>query len=153
MAGTAAVAALGLPVETIGSRVGGIPQGVPQIHVPAFRADLILPLFPAALTVALLAAVESLLSAVVADSMTGDRHNSNVELMAQGVDADGPEARQLRDRWLALQDRLCGHDSALRRKLLLAQREQPLLLAGSPLSAEVRHLLLKGELTLDPHVT
>ena len=54
-------------------------------HIPAFRADLILPLLPAALTVALLAAVESLLSAVVADSMTGDRHNSNAELLAQGV--------------------------------------------------------------------
>jgi SulP family sulfate permease len=85
VAGTVAVAALGLPVETIGSRFGGIPQGLPQVHVPAFRADLILPLFPAALTVALLAAVESLLSAVVADSMTSDRHNSNAELMAQGV--------------------------------------------------------------------
>jgi len=85
VAGTAAVAAIGLPVETIGSRFGGIPQGFPEIHVPAFRADLILPLLPVALTVALLAAVESLLSAVVADSMTNDRHNSNAELMAQGV--------------------------------------------------------------------
>jgi sulfate permease, SulP family len=55
------------------------------VDVPTFRADLILPLLPAALTVALLAAVESLLSAVVADSMTGDRHNSNAELLAQGV--------------------------------------------------------------------
>jgi SulP family sulfate permease len=85
IAGTVAVAAFGLPVETIGSRFGGIPQGLPAFHVPAFRADLILPLLPSALTVALLAAVESLLSAVVADSMTGDRHNSNAELMAQGV--------------------------------------------------------------------
>jgi SulP family sulfate permease len=53
--------------------------------VPAFRPDLILPLLPAALTVAILAAIESLLSAVVADSMSGDRHDSNVELVAQGV--------------------------------------------------------------------
>jgi sulfate permease, SulP family len=83
--GTVAVAALGLPIETIGSRFGGIPQGLPDVHVPEFRADLILPLLPPALTVALLAAVESLLSAVVADSMTGDRHNSNAELLAQGV--------------------------------------------------------------------
>ena len=83
--GTAAVAAFDVPVETIGSRFGGIPSGLPSIDVPAFRADLIIPLLPAALTVALLAAVESLLSAVVADSMTGDRHNSNAELMAQGV--------------------------------------------------------------------
>ncbi len=83
--GTAAVALFGLPVETIGSRFGGIPQGFPSIHVPAFRPDLILPLLPSALTVAILAAIESLLSAVVADSMSGDRHNSNVELVAQGV--------------------------------------------------------------------
>ena len=83
--GTAAVAMFDAPVETIGSRFGGIPSGLPSIDVPAFRADLIIPLLPAALTVALLAAVESLLSAVVADSMTGDRHNSNAELMAQGV--------------------------------------------------------------------
>src|SRR5882757_3113505 len=65
---TAAVAALHLPVETIGSKFGGIPR-----------------LLPSAFTVALLAAIESLLSAVVADGMTGERHNSNVELMAQGV--------------------------------------------------------------------
>jgi SulP family sulfate permease len=85
LAGAAAVAAFQLPVETIGSRFGGIPSGLPSFHVPQFRADLILPLLPAALTVALLAAVESLLSAVVADTMTGDRHNSSAELLAQGV--------------------------------------------------------------------
>jgi sulfate permease, SulP family len=84
-AGTAAVAIFPLPVETIGSKFGGIPNGLPSIAIPTFRADLILPLLPSALTVAILAAVESLLSAVVADSMTGDRHNSNAELMAQGV--------------------------------------------------------------------
>jgi SulP family sulfate permease len=83
--GTVAVVAFHLPVETIGSKFGAIPSGFPPIHLPAFRADLILPLLPAAMTVALLAAVESLLSAVVADAMTGDRHNSNAELMAQGV--------------------------------------------------------------------
>jgi SulP family sulfate permease len=83
--GTAAVAMFALPVETIGSRFGGIPQGWPAVHVPAFRADLVIPLLPAAFTVAFLAAVESLLSAVVADSLSGDRHNSNAELLAQGV--------------------------------------------------------------------
>ena len=83
--GTVAVALFAAPVETIGSRFGGIPSGLPSIDLPSFRADLIMPLLPAAMTVALLAAVESLLSAVVADSMTGDRHNSNAELMAQGV--------------------------------------------------------------------
>jgi sulfate permease, SulP family len=72
-------------VETIGSRFGGIPAGLPPIAIPAFRADLVLPLVPSTVTVALLAAVESLLSAVVADSMSGDRHNSNAELLAQGV--------------------------------------------------------------------
>ncbi len=85
LVGTAATVALKLPVDTIGSRFGGIGSGFPSLHVPEFRADLILPLFPSAFTVAILAAVESLLSAVVADSMTGDRHNSNAELVAQGV--------------------------------------------------------------------
>jgi sulfate permease, SulP family len=85
LAGTAAVAAFQLPVETIGSKFGGIPSGLPSIDVPQFRSDLILPLLPSALTVAILAALESLLSAVVADTMTGDRHNSNAELLAQGV--------------------------------------------------------------------
>ena len=82
---TAAVAAFGLPVETIGSRFGGIPSGLPTVQVPMFRADLILPLLPSAMTVAILAAVESLLSAVVADTMSGDRHNSNAELVGQGL--------------------------------------------------------------------
>ena len=83
--GTAAVGLFNLPVETIGTRFGGIPSGLPEISVPEFRVDLIVPLLPSAITVALLAAVESLLSAVVADSMTGDRHNSHAEVMAQGV--------------------------------------------------------------------
>jgi sulfate permease, SulP family len=83
--GTAAVTLLDLPVATIGSAFGGIPGGLPAVSVPAFRADLIGPLLQPAFTVAILAALESLLSAVVADSMTGDRHNSNAELVAQGV--------------------------------------------------------------------
>jgi SulP family sulfate permease len=83
--GTAVATVLHLPIDTIGSRFGGIPQGLPHFSIPQFRADLILPLFPSAVTVALLAAVESLLSAVVADGMSGDKHNSNVELVAQGV--------------------------------------------------------------------
>lgn len=74
-----------LPVPTIGSKFGGIPTGLPHFAIPEFRADLIIPLLPSAFTVAMLAAVESLLSAVVADSMSGDRHNSNMELIAQGV--------------------------------------------------------------------
>jgi SulP family sulfate permease len=82
---TVSVALFRLPVETIGSKFGGIPTGLPALSVPEFRADLILPLLPSAITVALLAAIESLLSAVVADGMSGDKHNSNVELVAQGV--------------------------------------------------------------------
>jgi SulP family sulfate permease len=85
IAGTLATAIFDLPVVTIGSRFGGIPTGFPRIAIPEFRADLIFPLLPSAITVALLAAIESLLSAVVADSMTGDRHDSSVELVAQGV--------------------------------------------------------------------
>jgi len=82
---TACVGLLGIPVETIGSKFGGIPTGLPEFQMPVFRMDLILPLLPSAVTVALLAAIESLLSAVVADSMSNDRHNSNVELVAQGI--------------------------------------------------------------------
>jgi len=74
-----------LPVETIGSKFGGIPRGLPPFAIPDFHAEHILPLIPSAFTVALLAALESMLSAVVADGMTGDRHNSNVELVAQGI--------------------------------------------------------------------
>jgi SulP family sulfate permease len=85
LAATLAVVLFAVPVETIGSKFGGIPTGLPPLSFPKFRPELIIPLLPSALTVALLAAVESLLSAVVADSMTGDRHNSNVELVAQGV--------------------------------------------------------------------
>ncbi|HZP03878.1 MAG TPA: SulP family inorganic anion transporter [Terracidiphilus sp.] len=82
---TAATAIFHLPIETIGSRFGGIPQGFPHFAWPNFHAEHIVPLLPSAFTVALLAAVESLLSAVVADGMSGDHHNSNVELVAQGV--------------------------------------------------------------------
>jgi SulP family sulfate permease len=85
IAATATVTVLHLHVATIGTAFGAIPGGLPSFAVPVFRPDLILTLLPSALTVAILAAVESLLSAVVADSMTGDRHNSNTELVAQGV--------------------------------------------------------------------
>jgi SulP family sulfate permease len=81
---TAAAAIFRLPIESIGSKFGGIPQGFPHLTLPNFHTEHILPLLPSAFTVALLAAVESLLSAVVADGMSGDHHNSNVELVAQG---------------------------------------------------------------------
>ena len=83
--GTVVVAVARLPVETIGTRFGGIPAGLPQVHFPRFRPDLILTLLSPTLTVAMLGAIESLLSAVVADRMSGRRHNSNVELFAQGI--------------------------------------------------------------------
>src|SRR5688500_18493817 len=72
-AGTAASAAFGLDVATIDSRFGGIPTGLPQFHVPAFQPQLILSLMSPAITIAMLGAIESLLSAVVADRMGGDR--------------------------------------------------------------------------------
>jgi SulP family sulfate permease len=76
---------LGLPVETIGTRFGGIPRSLPMPHLPALSLDKIRAVLPAALSFALLGSIESLLSAVVADSMTGRRHRSNAELVAQGV--------------------------------------------------------------------
>lgn len=84
-AGTAAAALLHLPVETIGTRFGGIPSGLPHLEFPEFHPNMVLSLISPALTIAMLGAIESLMSAVVADSMTGDRHNSNVELIGQGV--------------------------------------------------------------------
>lgn len=85
LAGTIIVALFQLPVETIGSKFGGIPQGLPTPHIPTLSWDNIQNLFQPAMTIALLAAIESLLCAVVADGMTDDRHDSNQELMAQGI--------------------------------------------------------------------
>ena len=61
------------------------PSGLPALHLPAFQPSLMLTLLSPALTVAMLGAIESLMSAVVADRMSGDRHNSNVELIGQGI--------------------------------------------------------------------
>ena len=83
--GTAAVALFKLPVETVGTRFGGIPSGLPHFEIPPFRSDLILHLLSPALTVAMLGAIESLMSAVVSDRMSNDRHNPNVELFGQGI--------------------------------------------------------------------
>ena len=85
LAASAAVAALGLPVETIGSRFGEIHASIPAPGLPAISLDRVRELFPSAVTVALLAAIESLLSAVVADGMIGSRHKSNVELVGMGI--------------------------------------------------------------------
>jgi sulfate permease, SulP family len=83
--GTAAVYFFKLPVATIGTRFGGIPSGMPHLVIPKFRIDLIHGLLGPAFTVAMLGAIESLMSAVVSDRMSGDRHNPNVELIGQGV--------------------------------------------------------------------
>jgi SulP family sulfate permease len=72
-------------VATIGSAFGGIPQGLPSFHVPTVSTHLIFALIGPAFTIAMLGAIESLLSAVVADGMSGTRHNSNQELMGQGL--------------------------------------------------------------------
>jgi SulP family sulfate permease len=76
---------LHLPVETIASRFGGIPHILPAPHLPALSLAKAIDVLPNALSFALLGSIESLLSAVVADSMTGRRHRSNCELVAQGV--------------------------------------------------------------------
>ncbi|WP_332684752.1 SulP family inorganic anion transporter [Bosea sp. (in: a-proteobacteria)] len=81
----AAVFLLNLPVETIGTRFGGIPNSLPAPHLPAFSLDKLVAVLPAALSIAVLGGIESLLSAVVADGMTGRRHRSNTELVAQGA--------------------------------------------------------------------
>src|SRR5690606_7123604 len=82
---TLAAWAFGLPVETIGSRFGEVPRGLPAPSLPDMTLDKVIAVLPDALAIALLGGIESLLSAVVADGMTGRRHRSNCELVAQGV--------------------------------------------------------------------
>src|SRR5579885_391034 len=74
-----------IPVTTIGTRFGGIPSGLPEPHVPVLSLAGMRKLFPAAFTIFALGGIESLLSAVVADGMTGRRHRANCELVAQGI--------------------------------------------------------------------
>ncbi|HZQ92676.1 MAG TPA: SulP family inorganic anion transporter [Terriglobales bacterium] len=83
--GTLAALGLRLHVETIGSRFGGIPSGLPRVEIPAFHFSMVPSLLGPALTVAMLGAIESLMSAVVSDRMSNDKHNPNVELIAQGL--------------------------------------------------------------------
>jgi SulP family sulfate permease len=82
---SAASASLHLPVETIGKRFGELPHGLPLPRLPAITVQLLLQLLPTALSFTLLGGVESLLSAKVADGMTGRKHRSNMELVAQGI--------------------------------------------------------------------
>jgi SulP family sulfate permease len=83
--GTILTTALGIPTETIGTRFGGIPTGLPHFVAPIIHFDMISILLPSAVTVALLSAIESLLSAVVADGLIEDRHDSNQELIGNGL--------------------------------------------------------------------
>jgi len=85
IAGTLAVAVCGLNVETIGSRFGGVPAGLPAVRLPQFHLATLGALVMPAVTVAMLGAIESLMSATVADRLSGDRHDPNVELVAQGL--------------------------------------------------------------------
>lgn len=85
MTGTLICLAFGLGVDTIGSRFGGIPSGLPSLQMPPIDLSMFAELLPSAMTVAMLAAIESLLSAVVADSMSGDKHRPDAELVAQGA--------------------------------------------------------------------
>jgi len=82
---TAVVKIFHIPVETIGSRFGAVPTSFPMPHLPSVPLEHFKDLISPSLTIALLAAIESLLSAVVADGMIGTRHKSNMELVAQGV--------------------------------------------------------------------
>lgn len=83
--GSVAALGFGLHVDTIGTRFGGVPSTFPPLSVPDLSIARILAILPSAVTIALLAGIESLLSAVIADGLTGRRHRSNVELIAQGV--------------------------------------------------------------------
>lgn len=74
-----------LDIATIGTRFGAMPAGLPMPHVPVFSVEKVMDVLPAAISFTLLGAIESLLSAVVADGMTGRRHRSNCELVAQGA--------------------------------------------------------------------
>jgi SulP family sulfate permease len=82
---TAGVALLNIPVETIGSRYGGIPQSLPSFSSPLITIETLRHLISPAIAIALLGAIESLLSATVADHQIDDRHDPNQELMAQGI--------------------------------------------------------------------
>ncbi len=85
VAATAAVGVFNLPVETIGTKFGGIPSSLPSFVFPKIDLGVIQNLLPPAITIALLGAIESLLCARVADGLIGDRHDPNQELMAQGI--------------------------------------------------------------------
>src|SRR5690349_19397020 len=149
---TVAVYFFHLPVETIGTRFGGIPSGLPHLQVPQFRTDLIHGLLGPAFTVAMLGAIESLMSAVVSDRMSNDRHNPNVELIGQGVanifspmfgglPATGAIARTATNIRSGAQSPVAGRGHAL---TLLS-----ILLVAAPLASYIPMAALAGILMLD----
>src|SRR3546814_15269218 len=91
MVGTSlAVWAIGLPVETIGSRFGEIPSSLPLPSLPAFSLQQAVEVLPSAFTIAFLAGIESLLSDMVDDGITGARHPTNLEMVAQRIANHAP---------------------------------------------------------------
>ncbi len=82
---TLLVAVCGLSIDTIGNKFGGVPHFLPAPHFPEFNLQLALKVMPSGLTIAFLASIESLLSATVVDGMSGDNHNSNAELIGEGI--------------------------------------------------------------------
>lgn len=82
---SALAASLGAPIETVGSRFGDLPRGLPLPRLPSIDLELVRSVLPASLAFTLLGAIESLLSAKVADAMGGRKHRANMELVAQGV--------------------------------------------------------------------
>lgn len=86
IAAASALAAFAFPsIETVGERYGEMPDGLPKPSLPHFNAEMVAELLPSAFTIAFLAGIESLLSAIVADRMIGASHRSNAELLAQGA--------------------------------------------------------------------
>lgn len=79
------MAVFGLDIATIGNKFGGIPHFLPMPQVPDFDWNLFFKVMPSGLTIAFLAGIESLLSATVVDGMSGDNHNSNAELVGEGI--------------------------------------------------------------------
>ena len=144
---TLVVAVLELPVETIGSRFGGIPQGLPALALPEFSWERVKLLVAPTVTIALLCAIESLLCARVADNLIDDRHDPNQELMAQGIanlvaplaggiPATGTVARTITNIRSGASSPIAGMVHAL---ALLA-----VLLAAAPLAAGVPLAALAG---------
>jgi sulfate permease, SulP family len=144
LAGTAAVKIFDLPVETIRSRFGTIRAGIPELYLPDFDLPLLGSLLLPAFTIALLGALESLLSAAVADGVIGGRHRSNMELVAQGaanilsplfggIPATGAIARTMTNIKLGARTPLSGITHALTLALIYAAAMP--LVSHIPLSA------------------